>query len=389
MTNIHGAAIIGAGVIFRDHARAYTQLSDRVRIIGLADVDAQRAVSATEQFFIPLHTTDYRELLDCEDVDVVSICTPPNLHEEMVTAALEAGKYVVCEKPLAHTLAACDRIIEVARRHAGRLSTVYQLRYSPEARRTVWCRDNGVLGDICFGRFSRYGTLDAAQKKKGWWGKWSVAGGGAVMTNSIHELDLMLYFMGPARRVTATMATLGHAIESEDTFSATIEMANGTVATCYSSLAGNTRFNFEWDVIGRKATTQFPWSLNTRDGQLAREVSAELGRRFPGGTRPGGIAGKVARRVMRKLSRRAAASGPSQHTPYVRAALDAIDAGEPLPIGPDESRRSIELCMAVYESAILKRPVDLPLAADARFYNGVTTDDYDGYEHLKRRAANS
>jgi predicted dehydrogenase len=387
MPNTHGAAIIGAGVIYRDHARAYTHLSDRVRMVGLADIDAARARAATQQFSIGLSTADYRELLAREDVDLVSICTPPNLHEEMVSAALEAGKYVLCEKPLAHTLAACDRIIEIANRHPGRLSTVYQLRYSPEAQRTVWCRDNGVFGDLCFGRFSRYATLDEAQKKKGWWGKWSVAGGGAVMTQCIHELDLMLHFMGPARRVHASIATLGNAIESEDTFSATIELESGAVATCYSSLAGNMPFSFRWDVVGRKATTQFPWSLTTRDRKTAREVAAELGRLFPGGSRPVGIAGKLTRRILRKIGHGAAASGPSQHTAYVRAVLDAMDAPEPLPIGPDEARRSVELCTAIYESAILKRPVELPLTDSGRFYNGVTTADYDGFDQLRRRTS--
>jgi predicted dehydrogenase len=381
MTKTYGAAIIGGGVIFRDHARAYTQLAGRVRMIGLADVDATRARSATDQFFIPFSTSNYQELLARDDADIVNVCTPPNLHEEMVVAALSAGKYVVCEKPLAHTLAACDRIREAAERHPGKLSTVYQLRYAPESKRTIWARDNGVLGEICFGRFSRYGTIDERQKTKGWWGKWSVAGGGAVMTQCIHELDLMLYFMGPVRRVTASMATLGHEIESEDTFSATIEFDSGALATCYCSLAGNTRFGFQWDVVGRKATAQFPWAFNTRDSGLARQMGVELGRRFPGGPRPSGlpgIAGKVANRVKRKLSRRAAAAGPTQHTEYLRAVLDAMDAGRPLPIGPDDARRSVEVCTAIYESAILQKPVELPLDSSSRFYEGVTTDDYDG-----------
>jgi predicted dehydrogenase len=378
MSKTHGVAIIGAGVIFRDHARAYTQLSGRAKMIGLADVDGSRAKSATEQFFIPLFTTDYRELLARDDVDVVDICTPPCLHEEMVTAALEAGKYVVCEKPLAHTLAACDRIVQTADRFPGRLSTVHQLRYAPETRRTLWCRDNGVLGELCFARFSRYAGMEGTLKQKAWWGKWDVAGGGAVMTQCIHELDLMLLFMGPARRVTASMATLGHEIESEDTFSATIEFESGALASCFCTLASNLQYVIQWEVVGTAAAIQSPWKFNTRDRGLARQVGQELARRFPGPRRPVGLAGKLMRRVKRKLGGRALASIPSQHTDYMRAVFDAIDAGEPLPVPPAEARRAVELCTAIYESAILQKPVDLPLNADSRFYEGVTTADYNG-----------
>src|SRR3990172_8052344 len=131
---VYGVGIIGAGGIFAEHARGYAQMP-RARIVALADVDAERMRRASKDFFIPFTCSNYNDLLARPDVDIVDICTPPSLHEEMVLAALRAGKHVLCEKPLAHSLASADRIIEAARQYPGKLSVIYQLRYSPEARR--------------------------------------------------------------------------------------------------------------------------------------------------------------------------------------------------------------------------------------------------------------
>src|SRR5262249_57811091 len=94
--------------------------------------------------------------LERADVEVVAIGTPPVLHEALVIEALEAGKYVLCEKPLAPTLAATDRILTAARRFPGRLPTVHQFRWLPEVQRTIWLRDHDRLGRLLFGRLHRF-----------------------------------------------------------------------------------------------------------------------------------------------------------------------------------------------------------------------------------------
>src|SRR5215831_9911411 len=99
-----GIGVIGAGRIFEQHARAYSELGGRARLLAIADVDEGQLRKATAKHFIPYAHQDYRAILDREDVDVVAVCTPPSLHERAVIDALEAGKHVVCEKPLAHTL---------------------------------------------------------------------------------------------------------------------------------------------------------------------------------------------------------------------------------------------------------------------------------------------
>src|SRR6185295_3884800 len=187
--------IVGAGRVFEQHARACAELGARARLLAIADVDDGQVRKATSRHFIPFAYRDYRSLLDREDIAVVAVCTPPASHERIVVDALDAGKFVICEKPLAHTLQAADRIIAAASRAPGKLSTVFQFRYLPEMRRTRWLLDNGHLGRLLFGRFSRYARFDTAAKplkpgkapkagkeRADWWGRWGIAGGGVVMT---------------------------------------------------------------------------------------------------------------------------------------------------------------------------------------------------------------
>src|SRR5262249_58972162 len=133
-----------------------------------------------------------------------------------------------CEKPLAHTLEAADRMLAVERRFPGKLSTVYQFRYLPEVQRTVWLRDHGRLGRLIFGRFSRYARFETPGRagkpgkvRTNWWGRWGTAGGGGGMAQLVHEIDLMGHIFGPAIEGTAAIETVKEPDPPEDTWAAT------------------------------------------------------------------------------------------------------------------------------------------------------------------------
>ena len=194
-----GVGIIGAGAIARQHLLAIRQLGSRARVVAIADVNEVALQATCDTDFIPLAMTDYRELLDRHDVDIVAICTPPASHEELVTDALAAGKYVLCEKPLAHTLASADAIIGSSAQFPGKLSTVYQLRHTVEMQKLVWLVENGRLGSLRSCSVYRQSPIPpSALTEDSWWGKWDVAGGGMVMTQFIHHLDQLLHLFGPA-----------------------------------------------------------------------------------------------------------------------------------------------------------------------------------------------
>jgi len=374
MNSVYGIGVIGAGVIFNEHAQAYKELSHRAKLVGLADVNAHRLDRASMGHFVPFTCTDYRDLIKRDDIDIVDICTPPSLHEEMVLAALAAGKSVICEKPLAHTLASADRIIDAAKQSPGKLTIVYQLRDMPEICRAIWLRDHGHLGPLLFGRFLRCGEL--AKSRPGWWGTWGMAGGGALMTQFIHEVDLMQYLFGAVEHVDATMDTLKEDIESEDTFMATVRFKSGAVATCLSCLVGH-QWDYQFDIIGTLGSVHTPWGFYSGNRRLS-SLKREATRRYPSsGWQPKpGLVAKVWRRAIRSFIR--PKPKPSRHTPHFTRFLDAIEGKGPVPVPPEDARASLELAVAMYTSALTGKTVSLPLARTTPYYNGVTTDDYDG-----------
>jgi predicted dehydrogenase len=374
--------IVGAGRILEQHAIACHALEDRARLVAVADIDEEQLQKAASKYPNPFTATDYRSLLDRNDIDVITVCTPPVLHERVVVEALEAGKFVVCEKPLAHTLESADRIIAVARKHPGRLSTVYQFRYLPEVQRTLWLRNHGRLGKLLFGRFHRFAKFEVparpakdgkpakpAKKRSPWWGQWQTAGGGVVMTQLIHEIDLMQHIFGRAIEVTATMETLREAIESEDTCAATVRFENGAMVSCQGTMTAQ-RSNHGFDVIGDRASAHSPWALESLDTNGRDESLHAVFDVHP---------------LTEKAVAKDAAS--SAHTAYVANVVAAIQQGRPLPIGPDDARASLEICTAIYSSALSGRPATLPIDRTNSCYAGLTTDVYDGRQRHKQEAS--
>ncbi|HEU5413423.1 MAG TPA: Gfo/Idh/MocA family oxidoreductase [Candidatus Angelobacter sp.] len=368
-----GIGIVGAGKIFEQHAIACNSLAGRARLLGIADINEAQLQKASAQYGIPLAAADYRSLLDRKDIDVITVCTPPVLHERIVVDALEAGKFVICEKPLAHTLQSADRIIAVAKKHPGKLSTVYQFRYLQEIQRTLWLRDHGRLGRLLFGRFHRFAKFEAparpakdgkgakpAKKRSPWWGEWQTAGGGVVMTQLIHEIDLMQHIFGRAAKVTATIETLRESIESEDTCAATIRFESGAIVSCQGTMTAQ-RSSHGFDVIGDRVSVHFPWALESLDGEWRDESLHAVLEMYPLPETPA-----------------AKQSGTSAHTPYLAEVVAAIQEARPLPIGPAEARASLEICTAIYASALNGRPVKIPIDHTNNCYAGLTTAVYDG-----------
>jgi UDP-N-acetyl-2-amino-2-deoxyglucuronate dehydrogenase len=377
-----GIGIVGAGRIFEQHGIACNSLEGRARLLAIADIDEARLQKAAGQYSIPFAAGDYRSLLDRNDIDVITVCTPPVLHERVVVDALEAGKFVICEKPLAHTLESADRIIAVAKEHPGKLSTVYQFRYLPEVQRTLWLRDHGWLGKLLFGRFHRFAKFETparpakdgkpakpAKKRSPWWGQWQTAGGGVVMTQLIHEIDLMHHIFGRAMEVTATMETLREAIESEDTCTATVRFENGAMVSCQGTMTAQ-RSSHGFDVIGDRASVHSPWALESLDTNWRDESLRAVLEAHP-------------------LSDTSATknAGSSAHTPYVADVVAAILEGRSLPIGPEEARASLEICTAIYASALSGLPVRLPIDHINECYAGVTTAVYDGRQRQNRKSS--
>ena len=375
-------AIIGAGTVFRDHVRACRELD--LEMVGVADVDPQRAAGAAARNHIPFHTTDWRELLDKTNAEIISVCTPPKSHREIAVAALRAGKQVICEKPLALSLAEVDEIIRVADECSGKLTVVHQLRFSPELQRLKWLVEGNHLGPIRFARCLRYDRPPKHLVEKGLWGTWDLAGGGVLMTKAIHQVDLLCWLLGRPKRVEAMMGTFLFPIESEDHVTANVQFESGTlVSLCVSSYPYG--FAQQLDVVGEQGAAGVPWKLKLAAPARLVEIELKLEQRWPWGDlpwRPGWPAKfeRLAVRLKRKLRLLPPYREEGAHTPLFREFLAAVEGKAPVPVSAAESRASFELCTAIYASAITGSPVDLPLEDSSRFYQGITRDDYNGAE---------
>ena len=371
-----GFGVVGTGVIFRDHAAALRHLGGAARLVGVAELDEGRRTDATSMAYAPVACKDYHDLLKRDDIDVISVCTPPAYHGQVVIDALDAGKYVVCEKPLAQTLDAADRIIEHAKKYPGKLSTVFQLRYEPEMRRIKWLLDSGHLGKLVYAHCSRRANLvGTGGEKGGWWGNWTTAGGGVVMTQFIHHLDQLIYLFGDVAEVEATLATVKQPIESEDSFGATIRFQSGAIATCGATVAAQD-FEYRLDIVGQEMSVHLPWSLRCADSGKLRQAQREVERQIPVSKMPRGSS--VKDKIKRRLGLKFKLFRPPapMHAGYLREVADAVRDNRPLPLGPDEGRKSLELTVAIYTAGITGQRVTLPLTESTPFYRGVTPENY-------------
>ncbi|MER5389259.1 Gfo/Idh/MocA family oxidoreductase [Saccharopolyspora sp. NPDC002686] len=226
-------AIVGCGKISVNHATAVHAFQD-AELTAFCDPELGRAEALRDRFGTGAVYSDFSTLLAEQSPDVVCICTPHPTHEKLVLEAVAAGAHVLCEKPLAVELDSAQRMIDAARDAGVRLGVLFQRRYWPAARRIRAAIDDGLFGTPVLGECTvQLGRDRAYFEADAWRGKWSTEGGGVLMNQGIHYIDLLQWFLGPARTVTGHISTFRHGdyIEVEDTAVATVEFTSGALAT--------------------------------------------------------------------------------------------------------------------------------------------------------------
>lgn len=365
--------IVGTGIIAREHANAIAKLPGVVSLAAAADLNPDRLGDFCKAYGVQAGYQTPEQLIADPNVDLVVIATPPSAHEAVAVAALEAGKYVLCEKPLAHNLASAARIAQAAARHPGKLSVSYQLRYGAAFRRLAWFAENGWLGRPKRALLERHSYIPHSDAAGGWWGSWKVAGGGVLITQLIHEIDLLIRLLGKPVRVSAYMDTRFTSIESEDYLEATIEFENGGAARCVASvnsgyLGGGLTIEGEG---GRANNTGRFLSDNP---SRAEQATLAADRALPDTK---AVEPSLKSQLMRLIGRGSApAQEPSPYVGFYRDIADAIANGRALPISADDAMTSLELCMALYQSALTGREVSLPLDPASKIAQGVSKEDY-------------
>ncbi len=237
--------IIGSGGIARAQHIPNYKRHPRAEVVAVADVDERAARLAADQFDIPNVYADYNELLARDDVDAVSVATPPAMHHDPVVAAAKAGKHILCEKPMALTVAQCDEMVGAARAAGVRLMVGYQPRFSASWQAVRRLIDEGAIG-------TPHGlniiSVGKAAHPRAWFFDPAIAGGGILMDWGTYTTYQMQYFLGPVESVYALGTTNLHEftcrdgsvardIQVEDTVAATLRFANGAFGVWYSTWA--------------------------------------------------------------------------------------------------------------------------------------------------------
>ena len=346
MTRRFGFGIVGCGVIATFHARAIADLGN-AQLVAAADAIPERARDFASSFGCDAAAID--DLLARPDVDVVCICVPSGQHAEIGTRAAAAGKHIVLEKPIEITLEAADRVIAACAEHGVVLSVISQHRWDGGVRELKQLIDSGALGRLVLGdAFVKWYRTQEYYESGSWRGTWALDGGGALMNQGVHYVDLLHWLMGPVERVFARCRTSAHErIEVEDIAVAVLSFASGAIGVLESSTAVYPGFKERLEVTGTGGT------VVVEAGEIKlRELKVEKGETSPYGATA--LDGEVSLAAAPDVSHLG-------HTEQLRDVLDAIDSGRRPAIDGGEARKPLEIILAVYESARTGRDVTLPL----------------------------
>ena len=228
--------IIGLGNIANHHIKSIVE-SEYCKLIAVCSRNVAKLKSASLKYEV-VTFTDYNEMLQLPNIDVVIICTPSGFHLEPAIAAAKAGKHILVEKPLEITVVRAQRIIEACKSANVKLSCVFQNRYNPNYIKLKKAVEEGRVGKIVLGNaYIKWFRDQAYYDATNWRGTIKGDGGAALINQSIHTIDLLLNIMGPVKSVFGKITTLNHTIEGEDLGTAILEFENGALGTIEGSTA--------------------------------------------------------------------------------------------------------------------------------------------------------
>lgn len=344
-----GFAIVGCGVISALHARALAEV-DGARLVAVADVVPERARRLGEEHSVPW-AADPSEVIQRDDVDAVCACVPSGLHAEIGIMAAGAGKHVVVEKPIDVSLEAADRLIGACEKAGVQLAVISQRRFDDDAQRLRRMIDEGRLGRLLLGEAAvKWYRSQAYYDSEDWRGTLALDGGGALINQGVHYLDLLRWLMGPVESVVARTDTASHDIEGEDVALALLRFRNGALGVVQASTAVYPGLAWRVEIAGTGGTVVLENSAITVEGLKEEgEVTPARGSR---------------EKRMPSNPTETAAANPAAiaHEGHRRQLTDFVDSirdhRPPLVTGA-EARHSLEVVDAIYRSARSGHPVEL------------------------------
>ena len=342
--------IVGAG-IGAEHFQAYLALTDRFEVRYMCDLDDARAAQAVSGRKAVTITRSLDQILADPDIDLMDVCLPPHLHLSACSAALQAGKDVICEKPLVASLAEADQLADLMQQTGRQVFPVFQYRYGAGAAKLQKLMAAGLAGTPLVGSLETHWNRDKAYYAVDWRGSWAGERGGAILGHAIHIHDWLSFAFGEIDSVFAYLATRVNEIEVEDCASLSIRMRSGALITSSVTLGAATdtsRLRFCFSGLTAESGLE-PYKLADSDWQFiarAPQQQAEIESVLADLTPPlSGFQGLFA------------------------AIYDHLVSGQGDIVSFADGRRSIEFVTAVYRSAREGKQIHLPLNVDDPLYH--------------------
>ncbi len=230
-----GFGLVGTGMAGAIHARELAYVNG-AELVAVCSRDEKRLNEFADTFKVKQRYTDYRSLIGSPEVDVVSVLVPTGLHREVALEASRAGKHLIIEKPLEINLKRADDIINECRKNNTKLAVIFQMRFGEVARQLKNVVQSGAMGRIVLAdAFDKSSRTAAYYRSAAWRGTREWEGGGCLMTQSIHIVDLLQYIVGPVRSVIGKVGTMIHDIEVEDTVTALLQFECGAMGVLEST----------------------------------------------------------------------------------------------------------------------------------------------------------
>jgi len=341
MMKIWNIGIIGAGLIADFHAKAIQSLKN-ARLAGICGTNQAKVRNLAGKYGCKPYS-DIDEMLHSPDIEIVTIATPSGAHMEPAVEAARNGKHVLCEKPLEISLSRIDAMIKAHAEAGTRLGGIFNYRFND----TLEYLKRAV--DDC-----RFGTLTYASVHVPWWrneayytGNWhgtrELDGGGALMNQAIHMVDLLQYLMGPVDSLQAYVSTLAHNIEVEDTGAAVLQFKNRALGVIYGTTASFPGQYRRLEITGTRGTViQVENGFTVWQFEDQTDSDIEIFNRFSSIGGGGGVSDP-------------AAIPFEPHARNIAAFIESVEENRPFEIDGFEARKAVEIILGIYSSASEKK----------------------------------
>ncbi len=347
----YGFGIVGTGMISEFHAKAILEL-ENARLVGIYSRTEEKAKKWCEdnKFEGIKPYWDLEKFLSDPEIDVITICTPSGAHLEPTVKAAEFGKHVICEKPLEVTLERVDRMIEAHKKAGTKLGGIFNSRYEPVNQMIKKTIESGRLGKITYaGGYIPWWRTQEYYDTGGWKGTWKYDGGGALMNQGTHTIDLLQWLVGlKIKRVVGFTGLVGHKnIEVEDIGVASLEFENGAMGVIFGTTAMYPGQPSRVEIGGTDGTI-ISESTSLKVFQFREERPED-------------------KEIIEKFGKPPAASGSTDpraisyenHKWNFAEFLKALDENREPELNGEEARKAVQIVLAIYESARTGKIVEL------------------------------